>query len=146
MNPKLFVYGTLMIPEIQYALLKKELRSQDAYLEGFSANSIVFGQYTTEYPFLMPSKNKNIKGKILFPLDAQDLNIIKFYEGSEYTLMNVSVTVKGSETETETPTFMLSNRKKVEYGPEWDYNNFIKNHLETYLSEIIPELLMNYNM
>jgi gamma-glutamylcyclotransferase (GGCT)/AIG2-like uncharacterized protein YtfP len=144
MNQKLFVYGTLMFPEIQEALLQKRVKSKDAILEGFSANSLVFGQYITEYPFLKPDNRSKVQGKILYDLTGHDLNLIKFYEGSEYTLLEVNV-ITGNKN-IDVNTFMLNTRVRIEYGPEWEQNKFVSEHLDAYVSDLIPQLLMNYNM
>lgn len=144
MNQSLFVYGTLMVPEIQEALLQKKVKSKDAILEGFSANCIIYGQYITEYPFLKPGTGISVKGKIIYPISGMDLSLIKYYEGSEYILANVSVTVDGKDM--DVPTFMLKKKDRVEYGPQWEYDKFISEYLESYTTEIIPQLLRNYNM
>jgi gamma-glutamylcyclotransferase (GGCT)/AIG2-like uncharacterized protein YtfP len=144
MNNSLFVYGTLMVPEIQEALLQRKVESKDAILEDFSANCIIYGQYITEYPFLKPSAGISVKGKIIYPISGMDLSLIKFYEGSEYILANVSVTVDGKDM--DVPTFMLKKKDRVEYGPLWEYNKFVSEYLESYKTDIIPQLLRNYNM
>jgi gamma-glutamylcyclotransferase (GGCT)/AIG2-like uncharacterized protein YtfP len=144
MNNSLFVYGTLMVPEIKEALLQRKVKTKDAILEGFSANCIIYGQYVTEYPFLKPGAGKTVKGKIIYPLSGMDLSLIKYYEGSEYILANVSVIVDGKEM--DVPTFMCKKKDRVEYGPLWEYDKFVCEHLVNYKTVIIPQLLRNYNM
>lgn len=144
MNHSLFVYGTLMIPEIQQALLQKKVKSKDAILNDFSANCILYGQYITEYPFLKPNKGSVLFGKLLYPLSGQDLSLIKYYEGSEYVLSDIRVKVDGMDTDVK--TFMLKKREQIEYGPKWEINNFKKNYLFDYVNKVIPELLIHYNM
>jgi hypothetical protein len=133
-----------MVPEIQEALLKKKVNSKDAILEGFSANCIIYGQHTTEYPFLKQGTGTTVKGKIIYPISGMDLSLIKYYEGSEYILVDISVSVDGKQM--DVPTFMLKKKDRVEYGPLWDYDHFVQQHLDSYKMEIIPQLLRNYYM
>jgi len=144
MNNSLFVYGTLMVPEIQEALLQRKIKSKDAILKGFTANCLIYGQYVTEYPFLKPAQGEEVKGKIIYPITGIDLSIIKYYEGSEYLLAYVSVIVDGKDL--DVPTFMLKKMDRVEYGVKWNYEHFSREYLHSYTTDIIPQLLRNYNM
>lgn len=144
MEKALFVYGTLMIPEVQEALLKRKPKTKNALLKGFSANCIIYGQYVTEYPFLKISPNEVVKGKIIYLASGIELDFLKYYEGSEFILSAIIAIVDRKEVEVS--AFMLNEKSKIEFGPKWDCNNFIREHLDSYLNEIIPQLHKNYNM
>lgn len=144
MEHALFVYGTLMIPEIREALLKRTLKSKDAISKGYSANTIIYGQYQTEYPFLKPCSTGEVKGQVLYPVDGLEMDLIKFYEGSEYVLSTIAVLIEGKEV--LVPTFVLRQGMKVEYGPQWNQDAFIKNYLNSYMDEIIPQVIRNYSL
>jgi gamma-glutamylcyclotransferase (GGCT)/AIG2-like uncharacterized protein YtfP len=144
MNDKLFVYGTLMIPEIREAMLQRKVNYKDAILEGYTANTIIYGHYTTEYPFLKPGKGEKVKGGILYPVNSRDISLIKYYEGSEYICTNI--TVLSDNKEIETLAFLHNEKCNIEYGPEWDYDSFVCEYLHSYITEIIPQVLRNYHM
>ncbi len=142
MNKKLFVYGTLMIPEIRRALLQKEVYIEKAYLPGYSANCVMYGADITEYPFLKPNKNKMLKGVVIYPLNVSDCNLLSCYEGAEYEMRDIAVMINREEV--EVAVFMLKNTDNIEFGPEWDVEKFVNEHLENYIQKIIPEILLNY--
>ncbi|MEF2175157.1 MAG: gamma-glutamylcyclotransferase family protein [Candidatus Absconditabacteria bacterium] len=80
----LFVYGTLMYPEIVFALTGKYFRSQEAILSNYKRYAIRYGNITSPYPGIIPFNNSLVHGNILFDVDEYSLQILDFFEDSEY--------------------------------------------------------------
>jgi len=63
-----FVYGTLIFPEIFLGLTKKNFKSQSAILTGFQRFKIFDNEIPRRYPAITETPNEIVNGKILFTL------------------------------------------------------------------------------
>lgn len=92
-----FVYGTLMFPEILEALLNRVPEMQAAQLFGWARFSVL-GQ---NYPGAVPdARGPPLQGCLLQNLTPQELQILNAYEGSDYTKVTVHVACGGNRVET----------------------------------------------
>lgn len=142
MQRKLFVYGSLLFPEIQFKLLKKYPSSIPAFLKSYVTVCLSYGSHTSSYPVLKYSDGSSVEGFVLSGLDESDISKIKFYEGEEYCLQTVPVSVEG--TNEMISTFMRNPDINIEYGPAWDKDSFRRNHLSEYVQNTIPQVLDEY--
>lgn len=135
---QLFVYGTLMIPEVLEELTGRKVKTVRAILYDFRR----FQVSGKEYPAIVSAPGERVSGKLI-QLEGDNLmDIITFYEGDEY--QKSEVTVFSGKRKIEAFTFIWAGRtKELPYG-DWDINKFRKNHLETYLSVVIPEVLTDF--
>ena len=139
MHKSLFVYGTLMQPEIRNALLGKKLGFKPAKLYGYSAYSFYKDDYESEYPILKLDDDAVLNGYVLEQVSMKDFEILRFYEGEEYLLKEIIVRVDGINVRAH--IFMTSNQGVFRYGNKWNLENFAENHLQYYLDTIIPQVL-----
>lgn len=90
----LFVFGTLMDPEVRELVCGKPLeRVEPAVVQGFR-RVFVAGRH---YPMLLPRASGWVDGTLLWGVDPESLHRLQVYEGWEYTLRPVQVrTASGS--------------------------------------------------
>ncbi len=142
MKTRLFVYGTLLFPEIQFALLNKQIEGIPAILNGYKAVTTSYGIFNSDYPILKESINDKVDGMVLSSISKKDMEIIKFFEGSTFKLHTLCVLIEGVEEMLS--TFVHNGIGNIEYGPEWDKDVFSVEHLDLYISTIIPQILQEY--
>ena len=140
---ELFVYGTLLFPEIRNKLLNKDVLFKTAYLKDFVALVIQYDHKNSEYPVLQKKPGTTIKGVLLYELNDEDMSILEYYEGDEYTLKQVDILIENSYK--EVLCFMPDEKKIRRLGQEWDYLFFKEQYLEEYLNNIIPGILKEYH-
>lgn len=83
---KLFAYGTLLEPEIQKQVFKKELRGVAGCLKGYEKFSVHID--SIQYSSIKASPSSVVRG-VVFEITEDDLNRADAYEGSEYERMKV---------------------------------------------------------
>ncbi len=135
----LFVYGTLLIPELTKALLGYTPENKPAFIQHYLPVTFFINQKESEYPILKYKKESITNGVILFDLTEKDLKILRLYEGDEYILKAKKINIENKTIIAY--VFMLANSKAYKYGKVWDVISFKQNHLKTYLTQEIPNLL-----
>ena len=90
---RLFVYGTLLVPDIQRRVLGRELAGQTASASGYECRQLA----DTPYPIAVAAPEAILKG-MLVDVHAKEWPILDDYEGSCYQRRVISAQV-GSETE-----------------------------------------------
>ena len=140
---ELFVYGTLLFPELRNKILQKEVKSVSAELFNYQVVVLRHVERFSEYPVLIKSNETKVRGEILIALNDSDMDILNFYEGDEYILKEVSVL---SEKEIRNvPSYMPRENFNFAFGPSWDREYFQKTFLQSYLKHVIPDTLTEYD-
>jgi hypothetical protein len=132
-----------MIPEIQTALLGRKPVSIKAMLPDYGTYTLSDGNVESDYPILKPHKGSLVEGTILFELTSQEMDILNYYEGKEYVLTEILLTVTNEQIKTLCYYPCCSN---LTYGSKWEITTFRNNYLNTYLRQIIPDTVFNYNL
>ena len=138
----LFVYGTLLIPELLKTLLGKTLNSIPATLDNHSVSTAIYNGVETDYPFLIKETNHQANGKILLGLTFYDMQLLSFYESDEYELTDVLVKAQSGVIPVKT-FYPIINLSKIKGNP-WDIEKFIQKSLAKYLSEVIPQTIKEF--
>ncbi len=108
----LFVYGTLLLTDLQRALLGRQPDQRRATLSGYSRYRVK-GQ---PYPAAVPEPSGTIHGKVLFELTEEELKRLDQYEGEEYKRVPVRVTLEdGTETEALVYIYKEQYYEDIEY-------------------------------
>ena len=76
----LFVYGSLIVPEVLLALLARAPRSEDAVLAGWSARCL----RGVAYPGLVPDERGVARGLVLHDLTSDETALIDAWETDVY--------------------------------------------------------------
>ncbi len=135
MKSNLFVYGTLLIPELLYALTKKRFKMVDAVLEDHKRLRI----RQKSYPALIPSMGDSVEGKIILDVEEDDLKIFDFYEDGEF--IRKEVVISGMTTE----VYLFNANRDLLKERDWSEVYFRLKHLDFHLNRIIPEIMEEYN-
>ncbi len=134
----LFVYGTLLSPEIVRSLTGKKFLSTPAKLQHFKRYIVK----SCDYPAIIPFTDSVIMGMILENVDADSLKLIEFYEGDEYTRKKV-IAIAG-EKEMAVYAFLWKSETHLLEEKDWDLEIFESNSLKNYLEKIIPETIKSF--
>lgn len=131
----IFVYGSLLFPEITKKLTGKSFKTFPAILEGYK----MYGVRDCDYPAIVQQEGSKTVGLLIENMDDLSLAIISFYEGEEYEKRQV--TVNSDSKSTDVLTFVWVNGYEFLVNEEWDFRKFEKSSLEHYLDVVIPETL-----
>jgi len=139
----IFVYGTLMFPEIVLNLTGKSFRTKDALLKGFKRFKVFDENIPRRYPTLSDSQDSSVEGKILFNVDEGSLKILDFFEGEYYKRQKLRVILDGKELSVYSYLWNLKFKEKLK--GEWNPEEFKESDLKYYLDTEIPEVLKEYS-
>ena len=125
----IFAYGTLMIPEVMYAVTTREFLFKNAMLRGY-ARFTVKGE---SYPGIIPVTDATTEGIIYFNVDKLSLARLDAFEGDLYQRTPVRVEMEKDEI-LNAETYVI----KPEYrgylsSKEWNVKEFNQKHLGAFL-------------
>lgn len=104
----LFVYGTLMLPEVQRAVVGRRFRSVRAVLHGYRRHAL----RGADYPAIMPEAGASVHGVLLRGISRRVLRILDAYEGSDYVRRRVEVVSERDEPDV-TWTYVFAGRRRA---------------------------------
>jgi len=133
-----FVYGSLLFPEIADGLCGQTVKSEAATLKGFARVAIK----GADYPAIIPMKNSEVKGKVLLHLNEKAIGLLAFYEGNEYKI--VPVEVETDSVIINAIAFVWKAGYEFLEDIDWNKAQFKSESLEFYRDEIIPATVKEY--
>ena len=131
--PHLFVYGSLLFPDLVTELTGKSFRSSPATLDGFKRYRVK----GCDYPAIIKAPGANVEGLLIENVDESSLEILVFFEGNEYRKQQV--TVISSAKQIAATAFIWTNDVALLENSDWDEAEFRKQSLTSYLKEVAPE-------
>lgn len=137
-----FVYGTLIFPEVVFGLTNKNFKSRTAILTGYQRFKIFDNEISRSYPAITKKPNKTVEGKILFDVDEESLKILDFFEDSDYIRKEVLVSFDNQKTTAF--VYVWNPKFEDQLKLNWSSEEFKKKHLQYYVSEVIPRVLEEY--
>ena len=138
-----FVYGTLLFPEIIFALTKKQFKNQDAVLKDYKRCKIFDNNTPRAYPAILKSIGNNVNGKIIFDVDKKSAKILDFFEDVDYE--KKILTVQSGNKNFKVIIYVWKNEHKYKLKSEWDEEEFKKKYLDLYANKKIPKILSEYD-
>ena len=130
---KIFTYGTLMIPDVMYAVTTREFRFKDAILRGY-ARFTVKGE---SYPGIIPVADTVTEGIIYFDVDELSLERLDAFESDLYQRTPVRVETEKDEILNAETYVVRPEYRGYLSSKEWNVKEFNQKHLgaflETYL-------------
>ncbi len=138
----IFTYGTLMFPELVYALTQKHFKSDDALIDNYIRYKVNTINGAEEYPVIVDKINHSVKGKLIYGIDDESLKIIDFYEGDEYKRIIKPIIVDGKTIEAF--VYVWNSNERIFGNLYWDENDFKMNYLNLYKENIIPDIKEEY--
>lgn len=133
-----FVYGSLLFPEIAEGLCGKKLKSEAASLSGYSR----FALKGADYPAIIKKSNSTVEGKVLLNLDENAIYLLTFYEGDEYGMAPVKVETSSGIIDAVAFVWMGGNEFLEDF--DWDEDQFESESLAFYRDEIVPATRVEY--
>lgn len=135
---QVFVYGSLLFPEVVEALTGTAFSVKEGFLPDFKRFAVI----GADYPAIVYSKGSFVTGKILQHVDDRSLEILKFYEGDEYDCISAFI---HTENETTKALVFVWKGDKVQLNGHWDENHFKETSLEDYIRKVAPATRMGFD-
>ena len=132
---QLFIYGTLLFPEILEGITNKALQTIPGKLRGYKRCK-VFG---CDYPAIIPDPNSMVEGKLVINLDNHSMNIITFFEGEDYR--KSTVIIQAGNQEVPATAFTWNGDFYRLEKEDWNKKLFEQYSLQYYAAKIIPETI-----
>lgn len=126
---KIFTYGTLMIPEVMYAVSTREFRFKDAILRGYAR----FTVKEESYPGIVPVADAVTEGVIYFDVDESSLERLDAFEGDLYQRTPVRVETEKDEILNAETYVIRPEYRGYLSSKEWNVKEFTHKHLEAFL-------------
>jgi gamma-glutamylcyclotransferase (GGCT)/AIG2-like uncharacterized protein YtfP len=125
----IFAYGTLMIPDVMYAVTTRKFRFKDAILRGY-ARFTVKGE---SYPGIIPVADAVTEGIIYFDVDELSLARLDAFEGDLYQRTPILSEIKGGEIFNAQAYVIRPEYRGYLSSKEWNVMEFAQKHLEAFL-------------
>lgn len=147
MPNSLFVFGTLMFPEITFALLGHSVDPRSAVLKNFIRTTLERKESKAVGPVIVPDSSQVVRGLLLSNLSTQDLAIIHHFEQETkgYQLQPVKVELDDCSI-AQTKAYQLEESLRGNTSGDWSEEGFKQNHLHYYVKERIPLLLKKWGI
>lgn len=139
MRAGLFVYGTLMAPEVLNALLHRVPSKRSAVLQGHS-------RYTVkDYSFpaiVCDDDSAAVEGMLLEDLSEREMKALDFYEDEAYERLDVMVSVRSADGGNEEAAAMayvwpLSEKHLLDVGKTWDYEAWRNEKMSDFVKHVV---------
>ena len=132
MIDRVFVCGTLMVPEVMRAVTGKSLRAADATLR----NYVRYRLWGRVYPGIRKSASALVHGCIYHGVDRHCLALLDDFEGDEYRRIRVRVMVAGGK-KVSAYTYAIRPRfTRLLMKQDWDPARFVRKDLKLYLQKL----------
>lgn len=132
MPATLFVYGTLLAPELRRALLGRAVAGTPAELDGYAC----FRVRHAPYPAIAPVPDATTAGELIGDLLPADLDKLDAYESAMYR-RRVVTTRDGAGNDVEAFTYVIDEAAVQRLSDEhWDYAWFRLHKLDRYLKAL----------
>ena len=134
-----FVYGSLLFPEIADGLCGQKLKWENATLIGYSR----FALKGADYPAIIKKNNSTVKGKVLLNLDENVIYLLTFYEGDEYGMAPVKVETNSGIVNAVAFVWKAGNEFLENF--DWGEGQFKSESLAFYRDKIVPATREEYH-
>ncbi|MCB9703438.1 MAG: gamma-glutamylcyclotransferase [Myxococcales bacterium] len=132
----LFVYGTLLCPEVWALIVGPPARRRVAWLVDHRRGPIV-GEV---YPGALPERGARIEGALVEGLDGPARARLDVYEGPLYRRVSVAVALAGGGL-ADAETYLVEDAQRALVGAgEWSLAAFRAGALVAFLAELRGEL------
>jgi gamma-glutamylcyclotransferase (GGCT)/AIG2-like uncharacterized protein YtfP len=132
MTDRLFVYGTLLAPELRRALLGHPLQGQPGILDGFARYRIKHAVF----PAICPAPGQRIVGEVLTAVTAADWLTLDRFESDLYARQVVEISLTDGRL-VDADTYVINADARHRLSAQcWDYDEFRRDNLARYVTEL----------
>lgn len=133
MAHSLFVYGTLMSPEVFQLVTGKHKTGSPSHAIGYQAYWVKGG----DFPGMINSESSRTEGIIYHGLNDLEISRLDQYEDDFYKREIIQVYDPQTETWSDAWTYLVpSLNKNVLTNKVWDFEEFQKGYLSNYLKSL----------
>lgn len=126
---QLFVYGTLMAPEVRRYVIGRDVSVSPGLLRDF----VRFCVSGTHYPGITRHVDSQVHGLVLHGLTDVEMSYMDDFEGAQYVRESVVVALDcGTAAEADTYVFRHERLNELSRMP-WDFEYFRDNYLKAFL-------------
>ncbi len=131
----LFVYGTLLDPEIMRLVSGKDYQRSAAVLPGYACRKLA----DVVYPAIMACQDVSTSGVVYTSVPLEDIFLLDRYEGNEYVRQTVAVNMSdGSQVAAETYVIAPAQSCRI-LEESWSFDQFKELHRAKYLRQLSHE-------
>lgn len=132
MSNNVFVYGTLMLPQVVEALTGNLFTSKAAILNGYS-RYVFKGKC---YPGIVEDKTGCVEGVLYLNIDDRTLSIFDWFEAILYERCLLEIQIKDETIQTFAYIVLQKHQQKLNNLP-WSLEKFIEEYSEEYVQKCI---------
>ena len=125
----LFVYGTLRIPSVMYAVTVRRFHGIDAVIRDYARYSVK-GE---SYPGIIPAANAVTDGIVYVDVDELSMKRLDEFEGDLYQRTPIPTQTGKGEIYTAETYVIKTEYQGCLTSKEWHLNEFLRNHLASFL-------------
>jgi gamma-glutamylcyclotransferase (GGCT)/AIG2-like uncharacterized protein YtfP len=126
----LFVYGTLMVPEVMYAVCGYDQPGVPASIDGFRRRR-VSGE---SYPAIAPSPGNSVNGMLYRNVSATQLEVLDDFEGAMYQRRDLLV--QTDDGDIEAAAYVVAEGcHALLSSEEWSLETFTDRHLSDFMAD-----------
>lgn len=129
----LFVYGTLMAPQVIETILGRLPPHCVATIPNYKRHPV----RNHVYPGMIPQTGASTQGILYHGLTAKEISRLDWFEDVEYTRRQVSVETDEKKV-TATETYVWTNPlSELHVNAEWSLEEFCQTHLTRFLEQTV---------
>lgn len=132
MIDRVFVYGTLMIPEVMTAVTGKYFNTSASVLRDYTRRSL----RDRVYPGIRKSMHASVQGYVYQKVDGHSLALLDAFEGEEFRRIRVNVTIAGGKRQPAYAYVIRARYVKLMMLEDWDLQRFMERDLKQYLQRL----------
>lgn len=133
MEENLFVYGTLMFPDVYREIVGHYPDYLNASLKGFERKSVLGKSIKCPYPALVVGDGV-LEGKLIKNVTSSAMVLLDQYEGKEYSRIKVDVVVGNEMISASSYIWNFTSDNML--GDVWDVAKFYEDELSDYLKDL----------
>ena len=132
MSPRIFVYGTLLVPEVMQAVTGRSLPTENAVLHDYARYKIRH----QVFPGIIESRGDHVQGLAVGPVDTDTLQRLDRFESRIYERRNVTICLDAGRQETACAYVVTAEYADLLTDEPWDPGTFSRRDLPEYLNRI----------
>lgn len=138
MAVSVFVYGTLLAPEVMRAVTQCEFKSVRATARGYARYFLK----RRVYPGIVAKQGEAVEGVVYLDVGAGALARLDYFEGTEYVRESIRVATETSELIAESYVVPAACRDLLSQDP-WNPDDFFRQGLKSFL-EHAQQCMIDY--
>ena len=143
----LFVYGTLMAPQVMQTLVGRLPVCRPATLPGYSRHPVVncvFPGIIVASDMIPQGGQTAVQGLLYSDLTVDEMAVLDWFEDNEYTRHDVTVLLEEDEEQTTQVYVWTNPLKELDLSQPWDYELFRTQRLSHYLSHVVEPCRLEF--